>query len=92
MKQLSYLNKYFLKYRWHLLAGIAFVFISNYFRVLQPQMIREALDLVVENINLYQLYDGFDLQAEFYAIIGKTLLFFGALVVLLALLMGVFMY
>lgn len=92
MKQLSYLNKYFLKYRWHLLAGIAFVFISNYFRVLQPQMIREALDLVVENINLYQLYNGFDLQAEFYAIIGKTLLFFGALVVLLALLMGVFMY
>lgn len=92
MKQLSYLNKYFFKYRWHLSAGILFVFISNYFRVLQPQMIREALDLVVENINLYQLYDGFELQSAFYAIIGKTLLFFGALVLVLALLMGVFMY
>lgn len=68
------------------------MFVSNYFRVLQPQMIREALDLVVENINLYQLYNGFELQAEFYAIIGKTLLFFGGLVLLLALLMGVFMY
>lgn len=92
MKQLSYLNKYFLKYRWHLLGGIVFVFISNYFRVLQPQMIREALDLVVENISLYQLYGGFELQNKLYSIIGGTLLFFGGLVLLLALLMGVFMY
>lgn len=69
-----------------------FVFVSNYFRVLQPQMIREALDLVVENINLYRLYDGFELQSTFYSIMGKTLLFFGGLVLLLALLMGVFMY
>jgi ATP-binding cassette subfamily B protein len=92
VKQLSYLNKYLFKYRWHLLAGIVFVFVSNYFRVLQPQMIREALDLVVENINLYRLYDGFELQSTFYSIMGKTLLFFGGLVLLLALLMGVFMY
>lgn len=92
MKQLSYLNKYFLRYRWHLLGGIVFVFISNYFRVLQPQMIREALDLVVENISLYQLYGGFELQSKLYSIIGGTLLFFGGLVLLLALLMGVFMY
>ncbi len=55
-------------------------------------MIREALDLVVENIALYRLYGGFDLQKQLYAIIGHTLLFFGALVLLLALLMGVFMY
>ncbi|HMO38151.1 MAG TPA: ABC transporter ATP-binding protein [Saprospiraceae bacterium] len=92
MKQLAYLNKYFLKYRWHLLGGIVFVFISNYFRVLQPQMIREALDLVVENIALYELYEGFALQRALYRIIGSALLFFGALVLVLALLMGVFMY
>ncbi|MBK7869794.1 MAG: ABC transporter ATP-binding protein [Saprospiraceae bacterium] len=92
MKQLKYLNKYFVKYRWHLLGGIVFVFISNYFRVLQPQIIREALDLVVENISLYQLYSGFELQSELYSIIGQTLLFFAGLVLLLALLMGVFMY
>ncbi len=55
-------------------------------------MIREALDLVVENISLYQLYGGFELQSKLYSIIGGTLLFFGGLVLLLALLMGVFMY
>lgn len=92
MKQLRYLNKYFWKYRWHLLGGIAFVFISNYFRVLQPQMIGEALDLVVENIGLFQLYNGFALQGELYGILGRTLLYFGGLVLVLALLMGIFMY
>jgi len=68
------------------------VFISNYFRVLQPVMIREALDLVVENIGLYGSYDGFALQGELYKILGQTLLYFGGLVLLLAILMGIFMY
>lgn len=92
MKQLRYLNKYFFQYRWHLLGGIAFVFISNYFRVLQPQMIGEALDLVVENVGLFRLYDGFALQGELYGILGRTLLYFGGLVLLLAIFMGIFMY
>jgi len=55
-------------------------------------MIREALDLVVENIALYRQLDGFDLQAELFGILGNTLLIFGGLVLLLALIMGVFMY
>jgi len=66
--------------------------LSNYFRVLQPQMIREALDLVVENIALYRQLDGFDLQQELFGILGKTLMIFGGLVLLLALIMGLFMY
>jgi len=92
MKELFVLNKYFVKYKWHFLFGIVFVACSNYFRVLQPQMIREALDLVMENIALYRQLDGFELQAELYSILGKTLLVFGALVLVLALIMGVFMY
>ncbi|PHN00849.1 ABC transporter ATP-binding protein [Flavilitoribacter nigricans] len=92
MKQLAVLNKYFLRYRWHLLLGTLFVTLSNYFRVLQPQLIREALDLVVENIGLYHLLNGFELQAELYSLLGKTLLLFGGLVLLFALIMGLFMY
>jgi len=92
VKQLAVLNKYFYKYRWRFLLGIIFVSVSNYFRVLQPQMIRHALDLVVENIHLYHLNNGFETQKAFFMILGKTLMLFGALVVLLALLMGVFMY
>ncbi len=92
MKELWVLNKFFLKYRWHFLLGIIFVSASNYFRVLQPQMIREALDLVIENIGLYRNFDGFELQANLFALLGNSLLVFGALVLVLALLMGLFMY
>ena len=92
MKQLAVLNKYFRRYRWHLLLGMLFVTLSNYFRVLQPQLIREALDLVVENIGLYHLLNGFELQNELYSLLGQTLLLFGGLVLLFALIMGLFMY
>ena len=92
MKELASLNKYFVKYIWHLLGGIAFVTISNYFRILQPQMLRRALDLVVENIGLYRNTEGFASQAQVNAALGKSLLFFGIIVVILAILMGLFMY
>ena len=92
MKELSYLNKFFYRYRWRFLLGIIFVSLSNYFRVLQPRMIRQALDLVMENVNMYRLFDGYASQAELFAILGKALLFFGGLVLLLALVMGIFMY
>jgi len=55
-------------------------------------MVRYALDLVVENIGLYHMYDGFDSQAELYASLANILLFFGAVVLLLALIGGIFMY
>lgn len=55
-------------------------------------MIRQALDLVIENIGMYKTLDGFENQAAMYAIVGKTLLFFGVLVLVLALTMGIFMY
>ncbi|MGK0365750.1 MAG: ATP-binding cassette subfamily B multidrug efflux pump [Saprospiraceae bacterium] len=92
MKHLAALNKYFLKYSKHFFLGIIFVAGSNYFRVLQPQLIREALDLVIENVQLYRLYDGFEMQAEFFTQLGKILLLFGGLVLVLAFLMGIFMY
>ncbi len=92
MKDLFFLNKYFYKYRWRLLLGIVFVILQNYFKILQPQMVRHALDLVVENIRLYKLYAGFSLQTELFSTLASTLLFFGSAVLVLALIMGVFMY
>ena len=93
MKNLAYLNKYFLRYKWRVFAGIVFVSLSNYFRVLQPQVIREALDLVVENLGFYRSISDFDQAREvLFDSLGQTLLLFGGLVLLLALLMGVFMY
>lgn len=92
MKELRYINKYFLRYKWHLILGFVFVALSNYFRVLQPQAIRQALDLVYENIRMYQLVRGFEAQDIVFGQIARSLLFFAILVLLLALIMGVFMY
>lgn len=92
MKDLSTLNKYFYKYRWRLLIGTLFVIASNFFSVLQPRVVRYALDMVYENIKMYGLYDGFELQSELFSDLGRTLLMFGALMLILALIMGIFMY
>lgn len=92
MKELSYLNKFFVKYKWQLLPGVAFVVISNFFAVLPAQIIRIAFDLVKENIALYRLFNGFDKQDLIYDIFAKSLLFFGGLVILLALIRGLFLF
>ena len=92
MKELAYLNKYFYKYRWRLLLGILFVIISNYFRVLQPQVIRYALDFVEESIKSYSTVNSDEARQLLLKSTRNSLLYFGFITVLYALLMGVFMY
>lgn len=93
MGELQFLNQFFWKYRWRLLLGIIFICVSNYFRVLQPQVIREALDLVIEQVNTYRMYDGFEtVGADYFGVLSYTLMIFAGLVLLLALLMGFFLY
>jgi ATP-binding cassette subfamily B multidrug efflux pump len=38
LKHLKALNKYFWKYRWRFLLGLIFIILSNYFRILTPQI------------------------------------------------------
>jgi len=92
MKHLAYLNKFFYKYRWRLLPGILFVIISNIFGVLPARVIQIAFDLVSENIGVYRLFYGFNRQQIIYEVFSSSLLFFGALVLVLALLRGLFLF
>jgi ATP-binding cassette subfamily B multidrug efflux pump len=92
MKDLAYLNKFFYKYRWRLVPGVLFVIISNIFGVLPAQVIRVAFDLVTENIGVYQLFSGFNRQYIIYDIFGSSLMLFGVLVLVLALLRGLFLF
>lgn len=92
MKELAYLNKFFYKYRWRLVPGVLFVFISNLFGVIPAQVIRIAFDLVNENIAVYRLFDGFARQEIISGIFGQSLLFFGIIVLALALLRGIFLF
>jgi ATP-binding cassette subfamily B multidrug efflux pump len=50
MKTLSYLNKYFVKYKWRFLLGIVFTVASNYFGTKMPVIVKEAVhDLLNPN-------------------------------------------
>jgi ATP-binding cassette subfamily B protein len=88
MKHLKYLNKYLIKYKWKILAGALFVLLSNIFRVWQPKVIRDAMDLVLGTVERYR-ENGID---TFSSELGSTLFNFGMIVLLLSLIMGVFMY
>lgn len=50
MKSLSYLNKYFIKYKWRLLLGTLFIVISNYFGVQMPLFVKDAVDQFMKTV------------------------------------------
>ncbi len=50
MRHLSVLNKYFWKYRTRFLLGIIFIVLSNYFRILTPQISGYVIDKVEQQI------------------------------------------
>ncbi len=92
MKALSYLNKYFFKYKWYLIWGTVFTVASNLFGIFPAQLVRYALDLVRETLDLYYLYDKSPLQASLYDVFAVSLLLFGMLTLVLALLKGFFLF
>lgn len=75
-----------------LIWGLVFVILSNFFRVLQPRWIREALDLVIVNLETYNLIKGFEGKELVVKTLGLQIMYFGIGVLIAALLMGVFMY
>ncbi len=50
MKHLAVLNKYFWKYKWFFLLGIIFIILSNYFRILSPQVTKYVLNTVEHSL------------------------------------------
>ena len=56
MKELAYLNKYFVQYKGLLLLGILFTVLSNLFGIIPAQLVRHALELVETNVDHYFLF------------------------------------
>ena len=105
MKSLSYLNKYLVKYKFRLILGIFFVVISNVFGIYPAQIIREAFDAVAQSDELKKLVDvsqvidkNKDTEVSFFTSftegmdLTQALLFFAGLVILMALLKGIFTF
>lgn len=55
-------------------------------------MVRHAIDLVVDNVRLYHVFGGLELQGNFYAIFAKSILICAGIILLMALLRGFFLY
>lgn len=92
VKALLYLNKYLVKYKWYLIWGTVFTIISNLFGIYPAQLVRYALDLVRETLDIYYLYDGTTLQESIYSIFAFSILLYGLLMLLMALLKGFFLF
>lgn len=92
MKELSYLNKYFFKYKRYLLSGILFVILSTIFQILPAPLVRYALDLVAENLSIYESFEGLELQDIFKEAMNQSIVFYGVLILIIALLRGFFLF
>jgi len=50
LRYLRSLNKYFWKYRWRFLLGLVFIILSNYFRILSPQITGYVVNAVEKEL------------------------------------------
>jgi ATP-binding cassette subfamily B multidrug efflux pump len=92
MKELKYLNKYLLKYKWHLVFGTIFVIISNIFQIVPAVMVRDSINLVVDNVQTYRSFQNTDLQKDFFSEFAYGILIYAGFIILMALLRGLFLY
>lgn len=92
MKSLRYINKYLLRYKYRLLLGILFTIISNFFQILPAQIVRHAFNLIKEGISLFGLYEGLAQQELVYDIFANSILVYGVVILVMALLRGVFLF
>lgn len=105
MKQLAALNPFFWKYRYRFFLGILFIILTNYFRILAPQLTGYVVNTVVNKaaqstaINHQQVqkkeYD-FVVQKIILRLEGTSfsqkILWCGITLLILALISGIFMF
>ncbi|HJM15833.1 MAG TPA: ABC transporter ATP-binding protein [Flavobacteriales bacterium] len=82
MKNLFHLNKYLLKYKKLLIVGAIFILISNIFALYPAEYVRESFDKIQEFLS----------NPESANSIHTTLLKYGGLIVLFAIMKGIFMF
>jgi len=92
VKSLWRLNKYFVKYKGYLLMGILFTIISNVFVIIPAQLVRIAIDYVVESFAFYQVFSGSEIASLARGQFMQFILIFGVLILVMALLRGFFLF
>ncbi|WP_343848394.1 ABC transporter ATP-binding protein [Algoriphagus jejuensis] len=92
MKSLWRINKYLYKYKGLLLLGILFTVISNIFVIIPAQLVRIAIDYVVESFALYRPLMAGGMGDTAREIFLEYVFIFGILILVMALLRGFFLF
>jgi ATP-binding cassette, subfamily B, multidrug efflux pump len=92
VKPLWRLNTYLYKYKGYLLLGVLFTIISNFFVIIPAQLVRIAIDYVVESFSFYEVIPDSALAVETRSLFLKYILIFGVLILIMALLRGFFLF
>jgi len=92
VKSLWRINKYLYKYKGLILLGILFTVISNVFVIIPAQLVRIAIDYVVESFSLYRpmMQGGMGEFAKENFL--QFVFIFGVLILVMALLRGFFLF
>ena len=92
MRALAHLNKYFWRYRTRFFLGILFVTISNFYAIVPPKIVRITFDFLRDVKPIFTMMEGTPLHEMYFDVLIGAFLFFGTVVVISALLKGVFMF
>ena len=92
MKSLWRINKYLFKYKGLLLLGVLFTVISNIFVIIPAQLVRIAIDYVVESFSLFRPLTKGGMGEIARENFLQFVLVFGVLILAMALLRGFFLF
>ena len=87
MKDLSYLNKYLIKYKYYYTIGGVFILISTAFAIVPATLIRETFNLIENGYKEYSLGNALAKKE-----ILKEVLFYSSAIIVAAIIRGFFMY
>lgn len=100
MKELKTINRFFLRYKRHFFFGILFIILTNYFRILAPQITGYVVNTVVSNIKGASFQKNYNYDSLVVRIIrffetldfSEKILYAGIVLLVLAIISGLFMF
>lgn len=92
MGSLKHLNKYFLKYKFHLLGGLVFIVFSNIFAIYPAQVTRFTIDYLHEAVWLNNQAQGASFKAQLLTQFFEAFFIFFIIIIATTIIKGVFMF
>jgi len=72
--------------------GLVFIVISNIFQILPAQFVRYALDLVIDNLKVFNVFQGTENQVGYNDTIKHSVVIYGLIILGMAFLRGFFLF